>query len=213
MASTVAEAYQPRPVQLGGFASIDSIEAAEAELHARAEADPNKCWGYFPGMKDRCGIANDLPVCAQFAEQNSTVELAGFHLPLGFNFLRMSVTQQEATDFYHIDSDASTALTGDLTDINERLVWRLLLNLNPKTERNLSYLAIDPSTLELSFGDGFIHYPARPSQADIRSIEIPARKDDHVSGVLFCANRILHSGKDDEAGHFVASYGVEEIVL
>lgn len=33
-----------------------------------------------------------------------------------------------------------------------------------------------------------------------------------VHGLAFASNRVLHSGLDDEHGHFIAAYGLETAV-
>lgn len=38
---------------------------------------------------------------------------------------------------------------------------------------------------------------------------IPRRRDSTVHGLVFASNLVLHSGVDDEHGHFVAAYGIE----
>jgi hypothetical protein len=40
-------------------------------------------------------------------------------------------------------------------------------------------------------------------------VVIPARRGSRVAGLLFAANRVLHSGVDDAGGHFVAAYGID----
>jgi hypothetical protein len=38
---------------------------------------------------------------------------------------------------------------------------------------------------------------------------IPPRYGASVNGLVFVSNRVLHSGVDDERGHFIAAYGRE----
>lgn len=38
---------------------------------------------------------------------------------------------------------------------------------------------------------------------------IAARSGSRIAGLLFAANLVLHSGVDDEGGHFVAAYGID----
>jgi hypothetical protein len=38
---------------------------------------------------------------------------------------------------------------------------------------------------------------------------IPRRRGSTVHGLLFASNLVLHSGVDDEHGHFIAAYGLE----
>ena len=37
----------------------------------------------------------------------------------------------------------------------------------------------------------------------------PPRHGASVHGLAFVSNRVLHSGVDDESGHFIAAYGME----
>lgn len=212
MAGVTEAAYRPRIIEFEGFVAVEAIEAVEAELRLHAKADSNQSYGYFPSMGEREGIGTDLPACQEFAKRYPTITPDGFHIPLGFNFLRMSRIRQPARSPYHIDSDAATALTGDVSDIADRRVWRFLMNLNSKHERTLSYLDIDPFSVELEAGDGYIHIgDTAVGPNDIRTIDVPPRDGHTVSGVLLSVNHVLHTGKDDEHGHFIASYGAEEV--
>jgi hypothetical protein len=67
----------------------------------------------------------------------------------GFNFLRLSLVRQSAHPAFHLDSDAATALTGDVRNLNEREVLRLLQNLSSQAQRVLHCLDVDPLSIDL----------------------------------------------------------------
>jgi hypothetical protein len=184
------------------------LEQVRLELTAKAQADSNKCFGYFPGMKLKANLDFDLPESAKLEASAPTLKLND--KLLHFNFVRLSLVKQSANSPYHLDSDAATALTGDTSTISKRLVWRLLLNLSDQHARTLSYLDLDPSSVKLETSGGYIHCADTTPEDTIRRIAIPPRQDGQVHGVLFCASRVLHTGQDDEHGHFVAGYGCEE---
>lgn len=200
--------FTPLEVTVTLPASETSIADAEAELRIKAETDTNHCYGYFPAMKGTDSINTDLPKSQAFAENVPTLEVEGKRLT--FNFIRLSLIQQKSDSPFHLDSDAATALTGDTATISKRLVWRLLLNLNDKHARTLSYLDVDTSSMRLTNSDGYIHCEDEQAAETEKSIAIPPRNGQEVHGVLFCASRVLHTGKDDEFGHFVLGYGCEE---
>lgn len=203
---TLAPELQPTPVTIDlGDSSL--VETVEQELKKKALIDPDQCFGYFPAMQVE-GIYSDLPASQAF---EATIPwLRVNELDLGFNFLRMSLVEQKASASFHLDSDAATALTGDLDSVGERHVWRLLLNLSPDHNRYLSYVAIDPFKLPLTKRQNYIYCPDVAIPRDkIRTTPIPSRLQHIAHGVLFCSSQVLHSGQDDENGHFVAAYGRE----
>ena len=184
------------------------LEAARSELVRRAVEDANRCCGYFPALTGRTGILDDLPACRRFAAAYPEIELRGFNLR--FSFIRVSLRRQAVGPAYHLDTDAATAVTGDPATLGARLVRRVLLNLSARQERVLHYLDLDPSTTTLAIESSYAglgHDHARGNRE--RHIAIPRRVGDAVHGVSFVANRVLHSGVDDHAGHFVAAYGRE----
>lgn len=200
--------FTPQLVEVALPCPEDAITAVQQELTDKAETDTDKCWGYFPAMANRSGIDTTLPVSQTFVDNVPNLTMNG--RILNFNFLRLSLVEQSSDAPYHLDSDAATALTGDTSTIAKRLVWRLLLNLGTHN-RTLSYLDVDPFSVELDSTDGYINCPAEYVTSDItNAVVLAPRMGRLVNGVLFCSSRVLHTGKDDEYGHFVAGYGVEE---
>lgn len=178
----------------------------EQELHTCAQKDAHKCWGYFPALAEKnLGLVESK----RFHQIRPELYVEGKKLEL--NFIRISLIQQTGSSPYHMDSDSKTALTGDTSTIGSRLVWRLLVNLSSKHIRTLGYLDINTETVELTAEGGYIHYVGQTKQHE-KSIIIPPRVKGKVSGVLFCASRVLHTGKDDQHGHFVAGFGCEETI-
>lgn len=200
--------FMPVQITLSYPASSNLIAAAQAELKTKAQADANNCYGYFPAMKGAKNINTDLPHSQALALAAPVLNVS--NKALKFNFVRLSLVQQRGDFPFHLDSDADTALTGDIATLSKRLVWRLLLNLSDEHPRKLSYLNVDSSTVSLGNSGGYIHCEdANLAKTTAQSVVIPPRSSTEVHGVLFCASRVLHTGQDDEYGHFVAGYGCE----
>lgn len=188
---------------------IDDLAAAAGhELRARAAFDRDRCCGYFPALDGVPGTVGDLPSCREFALGLPAITHA--NIRYSFNFLRLSLIQQSADPAYHLDSDVATALTGDVTTLDRRQVSRLLLNLSARADRILHYLDVDPRSVELIVDGSYVR-AADPRQLldRARTVTIPRRRGAIVHGIVFVANRVLHSGVDDARGHFVAAYGAE----
>ena len=199
----------PTAVELDIAPMAAQLAAVEQELSTRAGWDRDRCFGYFPALNGASGIASDLSACREFAVRLPQLNVGG--APFRFNFLRLSLVQQSARAAYHLDSDAATAITGDVTTISQRHILRLLLNLSARGERTLHYLNVDPGSVELIVEDGYIRV-ADPQAFQPHSLvaRIPPRRGSRVHGLVFASSRLLHSGVDDEHGHFVAAYGAEE---
>ncbi len=182
------------------------LESVRGELAARALADDNRCFGYFPGLIARREIDSNLPRCQQFSQVAPRSIVA--RRRLGFNFVRLSLVKQVGDSPFHLDSDSATALTGTTTSLAGREVWRFVANLSEKDVRRLSYLDVDPDTLRLSRHGGYIHYRGSIPRGSGRTLDIPPRKGTLVYGALFCSSKVLHTGRDGAKGHFVAAYGI-----
>lgn len=207
---TLSSTFQPTEITLNFPGDEIFIVTAEEELYAKARADANGCYGYFPAMGGSGNIDTDLPLSRAYAEAVPTLVVDD--RTLSFNFIRLSLIQQRGDSPFHLDSDAATALTGNVSTISDRLVWRLLLNLSSKHSRTLSYLDVNPASVDLTNNGGYIHLENQELAAETaKNAVIPPRKGKKVHGVLFCASRVLHTGRDDEFGHFVAGYGREEM--
>ena len=200
--------HHPTPIVLGIPAAAEVALAAESELRTRALVDRDRCCGYFPTFAERPGIVSDLPACRQFAARLPQITCAG--AAYRFSFLRLSLVQQSADPAYHLDSDAGSGISGEVATLSQRRIVRLLLNLSARVDRNLHYLDVDPSSVELA-ADGSYIYAAQPAAmlSYARVITIPARRGATVHGVTFASNLVLHSGVDDRSGHFVAAYGID----
>jgi hypothetical protein len=182
--------------------------ALESELGAHAASDPDKCCGYFPALHGVPGIHSDLPACRAFATRLPLISHGG--AGYRFNFLRLSLMQQSADPAYHLDSDAATALSGDVATLGQRRVMRLLLNLSSHSARTLHYLDVDPGCVELTADGSYVRAAhSCELQTRARKAAVRARCGSRVGGLLFAANLVLHSGVDNADGHFVAAYGFE----
>lgn len=187
---------------------IGAIAEVESELGARAALDQNRCRGYFPALNGVRGIDDDLPACRAFATCLPVIRHSDADYQ--FNFIRLSLTQQTTDPAYHLDSDAATAVSGDISTLKHRLVTRLLLNLSSKSDRALHYLDVDPCWVDLVADGSYVRATDPWALADRTLVAtIPARRGVHVAGLVFAANLVLHSGVDDVAGHFVAAYGID----
>ncbi len=184
------------------------VARVEQELRARAAVDQDQCCGYFPALRGVRRINDDLPASRAFASALPQIRHGG--ADYRFNFLRLSLTQQSADPAYHLDSDAATALSGDVATLDKRRVTRLLLNFSSQRERAVHYLNVDPDSVDLVVDGSYIRVADPVRFADYGlTASIPARHHSHVAGLLFVANLVLHSGVDDPDGHFVAAYGIE----
>jgi hypothetical protein len=201
--------HHPIAVALDLRGLAESIAEVEAELDARAALDQNRCCGYFPALRGVRGIDTDLPACRGFGARLPSIVHCG--VQYRFNFLRLSRIQQRVDPAFHLDSDAATALTGDVTTLRQRRVVRLLLNLSSQWERALHFLDVDPHCVDL-VSDGSYVRVADPRGLIERAVTliIPARSGSRVAGLLFAANSVLHSGVDGVGGHFVAAYGIDD---
>ena len=208
LVAPLEDRLRPRAVALDLTAVEESITAAEDELRLGAIEDRDRCCGYFPALAGMSGIRTELPACRTFAEALPVISQAG--TIYGFNFLRLSLVRQSADPAFHLDSDAATALTGDVATLGKREVLRLLLNLSRQEERALHYLDVDPRTAELVAEGSYVRAkdPGR-HQMRARVAVIPPRTPATVHGLAFASNRVLHSGLDGKHGHFIAAYGVE----
>lgn len=130
--------------------------------------------------------------------------------PLHFNFIRLSLIRQDGSSSFHLDTDAGTALTGSIQTIRSRLVSRLLLNLSSTYVRSLSFVNVDPEALRLSSEQGYFYSNAEFPEESVETIMIPPREKHSLHGILLASNKVLHSGKDDEHGHFVMAFGRED---
>jgi hypothetical protein len=186
----------------------ESISAVETEFGTRAALDQNKCRGYFPTLRGVPGIDSALPACRVFRDRVPSLDVGGQDYQ--FNFIRLSLTQQSVDPAFHLDSDAATALTGDVTTLRQRRVARLLLNFSSKSERALHFLDVDPYSVDLVFDGPYVRVAEATGLMGRAHTEIiPARTGSWVGGLLFAANSVLHSGVDGVGGHFVAAYGIE----
>jgi hypothetical protein len=181
-----------------------------SELAAHAAVDRDRCCGYFPALEGVPGIEADLPACREFATHLPLIRCGGAEYR--FNFLRLSLKQQSVDPAYHLDSDAATALTGDVTTLQQRRVVRLLLNLSSENERTLRYLDVEPECVDLVADKSYLRVAdPRTLSTRARTAVIPERRGSHVAGFVFAANRVLHSGVDSTNGHFVAAYGIDVV--
>jgi hypothetical protein len=178
------------------------------ELTQRAAQDVDHCCGYFPSLAGQAGIVDDLPACRQFAGKYPEIRLVGGCFV--FSFLRLSLGSQSTAPAYHLDTDAATAVTGDVATLEDRSVWRVLLNLSARHERIVHYLDLDPLTTKLFRQSSYVCLAdANLAKGRERSLSLPRRRGRAVAGVLLAANRVLHSGVDHDTGHFVVAFGRE----
>jgi hypothetical protein len=203
------EALRPSPLSVDlDAAAIERVEAAERELARHAQADGDRCWGYFPSLARHPGIHTDLPACRKFAEVMPEISSAG--ATYQFNFLRLSLVSQGRQAVYHLDTDAATALTGDPVTVTRREVGRILLNLSASQQRCLFYLDLDVSAVALSRQGSYVRAADQTHAARYAACAvIPPRSGPTVRGISFAASRVLHSGVDGPSGHFVAAFGYD----
>lgn len=206
--SSLERSLRPSPVELHLEPVSEVIAAVERELRFGAIEDRDRCCGYFPTLVGMTGIRMELPACRAFADVLPEISCAG--ITYRFNFLRLSLVCQSADPVFHLDSDASTALTGDLDSLHDREVLRLLLNLSSQDERALHYLDVDPQTVKLVAEGTYVRAKDPTGLLErARVAVLPPRMGTTVHALAFVSNRVLHSGIDGEHGHFIAAYGME----
>lgn len=204
----LSQVWRPRPFQLHGGFDPEAIDAVWSELASRAASDLNQCCGYFPSLVGRAGIDSNFPASRRFAEGHPRFTVDGY--TASFSFIRVSLRRQAVDPMYHLDTDAATAVTGNPATLSDRLARRVLLNLSPVSERVLHYLDLDPFTTALTFRSSYVCLEAIDAARDRdMQIAIPPRRVGTIHGLSFVANRVLHSGVDQDNGHFVAAYGLE----
>lgn len=174
-----------------------------------------------PIATDAAGISRHWPGSKESSAscQRASPSLAGFPASsyaggaYHFSFVRLSLVQQSVDPAFHLDSDADTALTGDVTGLAEREDLRLLINLSTRSDRALHYLDVDPWSVPLEVQGSYVR-AANPTDLDRHACTamVPRRRGSTVHGVAFTSNCVLHSGVDDADGHFVAAYGTEASV-
>lgn len=197
--------FVPRPVALPASRAFElAIEGVQDELTTHALADADACMGFFPALEGRAGILSALPKSRALARRFPVLRAQGQSFE--FNFVRLSLKRQFGEGSFHLDTDAATALTGDLATLGDRLVWRLLLNLDCRVPRRLRFLDVNSAAVPLVGEGGYVSCPD-PEAQRIRELVISARGVGRVYGLVLCASRVLHSGRDEDDGHFVAGYG------
>lgn len=206
MSSARVGLRDPRPVTV--FIPGGEVRAVENELEEAAGRDRDKCWGYFPSLRRPSGVSDDLPASRSLAGLVPQLFVQG--ATFSFCFLRLSLVQQSTEPSYHLDSDAATAVTGDPATIGRRRVYRLLLNLSSRRSRSLHYLSADSNSIDLVAEGSYVTAAAAEHlRHTARVADIPSRRGSTVHGLVFESSRLLHSGLDDDDGHFVAAYGFE----
>ena len=206
--ASLANRLRPERVQFDLESVRELMSVAEDELRIDAISDRNRCCGYFPALAGMSGIRIALPACRAFAQALPVISHGG--LSYAFNFLRLSLVGQSADPAFHLDSDAASAVTGDVASLGAREVRRLLLNLSTQEERVLYYLDVDPRNVTLVTNGSYVcAKDPEELRARARAAVIPRRDGGTVHGLAFESNRVLHSGVDGERGHFIAAYGFE----
>jgi hypothetical protein len=200
-------ALRPVPVTVE-LPAVNHIDKAERELVRHAQADDQRCWGYFPSLAGHPGIHTDLPACRDFATALPEITTAGACYQ--FNFIRLSLSGQSQPPAYHLDTDAATALTGDPATLNQRQVGRILLNLSTADERSLYYLDLDVSSTALTHEGAYVRAAdqALAARHTVRAA-IPPRSGTITHGISFVSSHVLHSGVNGAHGHFVTAYGYD----
>ncbi len=182
----------------------ERVTRVRDELELAALTDPNGCYGYFP---DGQGLKGEGLFHSRY------FEFCMPHLDLwqgkfSFSFLRLSLVQQESLYGLHLDANAGTGL-GE-SNASTKRSWRSILNLGSYVRR-LVYSIQDPTEADLE-DKGSIRIAHSLDHRKLRTMLIPPREKHIAHGIIFCASHVLHGGEDDENGHFIASYGLEEAI-
>lgn len=179
------------------------LDQAEFELGARAAFDADGCYGYFPSLNPGRGLTHTQ----RFASAMPRVVTSEGELSL--NFLRYSTRPYHPIYGLHLDTDASTAVTGPAPSTCPTIhVVRLLLNAHSEWERRVLLAPdVDYDSLVIDYHDGYAGVAAGVSGEDAITVPIPPRNGTTIAGVCFRANIVPHRG--DQAPNFVIGYGAE----
>src|SRR5262245_18042649 len=146
---------RPKPVTISAPVAARLIDAAHRELRQRASTDANACFGYFPALAGARGIDCALPACRHLSRAMPAIELE--QAIYAFNFVRLSLIRQRCLAPFRFDSDAATAISGNIGSMHERPVFRLLLKLSPTHARRLLYLDPNCDRGPLARHGGYLH--------------------------------------------------------
>ncbi len=189
---------------------VDSglIDAVYDELSSKAAQDHHQCMGYFPGIIGK-NIDADFDKTKKFEAEIPSITVNGVKQEL--NFVRLSLARQAGTFDYHIDSSAAGASYTDPYNFVGKTIWRTIINLGQRP-RVVGYLDIDPSSVVLKREGQLQGYNADSVDDELcKEITLPPRSLAVASGVTFMSDRVLHVGRDDANGHFIAAYGAEVV--
>lgn len=202
----VDERFLPK-VFFAEFPDEKIIEDAEFELRQKAQLDPNQCYGFFPD-NHAPGIDHNLPACDYFAQAHPLLPYDD-HL-FYFSWLRLSLVRHHPiNDTFHLDGNSRSGLTAETNGQSQLPGFRAILNLGTSA-RTLCYSTQHPdSALTETTEAG--HTTCFPLDETVYRFDIAPRRANLVTGVIFCATHVMHTGDSPAEEHFLLSYGRDEI--
>jgi hypothetical protein len=184
------------------FPDTDLLSGVTDELEFNALSDIDACSVYSSYANG--GSNRGLVLSEKFARQNSALPMNGLE-DFSFGFLQLSLFPQKSMHGLYVESNSVSGI-GEQT-LHSRS-WRAILNLGHYA-RKMTYSVQPLSQLELVDVGGLRTCDDYNTKL-VRSLILPPRNSGRVFGLTFCASEVLHGGLDDENGHFIASYGLEE---
>ena len=183
--------------------TLDLIRSSKEELKGFAEKAEDKCWGYF-FESDR----DSLPVTHTLATRLQQI-VSDKYDDFEFSFIRWSGKRQRPLvgDNLHLDSNSKTGI-GKVDSHVE--AWRILINLDEKLKRSVSYSKVMPDSNKIMQDKGLRTSNLKDSDKDSAILEPISGNTAH--GLVFCASEVFHGGDDDENGHFLLAFGVDREV-
>lgn len=187
--------------------SLDKLaKNAYSELYRHEqERSENKCiWGFFPDLEEDEDCK--YPHCLELKKllDGNFRSVKGLDGKLDLSFIKMA-SGKPPVEFgdLHLDTKAHSA-----DPESGEHILRLILNLG-QYPRVLKYTELNAEQLcanGVKVIKGEYHPIELPPDIPVRTIQIPKRECDTVSGLLFWASEIPHVGVTDEHGYFIAGY-------
>lgn len=194
-------AFIPHPFE-HVFHDESVIVSAENELAKMAARQAQGSWGYFPhDIPDVHGLTASVA----FVNANSHLTIADRNLP--FSWLRVAVQKQTALQPLHLDGDPGAGFTRTIDP--SRRIWRAVMNLSTQHERVFGFSLTDPWSRSMKLDHGYFYLEDEDPEM-VQKVVIPPREGRLAHGLLVCVSQLLHTGIDDEHGHFLVSYAADE---
>jgi hypothetical protein len=179
----------------------------DSDLTGLAEIGGNNCWGHY--YEDSGPVPPETAtVFDEFAEAWPRLEHGGRTYDLAW--VRRSTGGTEQAGSTHLDASPVTGIRGggEAGVIPARKIWRAVVNLSDLFERKIEYLDADVRDIPWQADRGFVRLAdgADNSIYPAKTLVLPHRNGARAWAANLCVSRVAHSGRDDNQGHFLASF-------